>query len=408
MFLTGIGEVLTPIEDPCEYDAAWRSSLASYLFSAGVRSKDDFMCLRNEGGIMVAQQARSKRAGRKNAQKHAAAKVMRPVAPFNEHPECRSLTLDEWVQKMVFMMGEEAAGLQVSEDYRPIKTAMRWHEQDDSETAMKNRLEPLLLTDASLEVITLDLMGSLQYSSSIKAYERLFFCSRNDDFSLHPSIQRIQRLAMPWGPMRFCFGETKGSGDGAVEGNGCPRAKASDLWRALAANLGYDVLINMWGWKSRAHGLKDNSLKGTVESFRTVVTFMANNMLESLCTGAIGHKDASKMFSTLTALLKLLESRSKINIIEDMTKKIMGLTKSFMGVLNCAVPSIIRPEDGSINTEMIKAKLAAQQAIGRQPIEDDGEDKYREVMDKLMADSFGGEDGNGSVSDPFINSVSSE
>ena len=145
-----IGEVLTPVDDPCEYDASWRSSLASYLFSVGVRSKDDFTCLGVNGGIMAATQEQSKRNERHKtgegkrkqgkSKKPATIKAMRPVAPFSEHPEYRSLAKDEWVQKMVFMMSEEAAGLQISEDYRPIKTAMRWHGQDDSEAALKKRL----------------------------------------------------------------------------------------------------------------------------------------------------------------------------------------------------------------------------------------------------------------------------
>ena len=391
---------MTPVEDPCEYDAAWRFSLASYLFSAGVRSKDDFICLGNNGGIMVAAQEppkqteRHKVKGKKKKQgktkKPAAKKVVRPVAPFSEHSEYRSLASDEWVRKMVFLMSEEAAGLQISEDYRPIKMAMRWYGQNDSEAAMKKRLEPLLLTDASLDVIALDLIGSLQHKAIIKAYERLFFSSRDDDFNLHPSIQRIQKLAMPWGPLNLGateHKERKDSDTGVVEGNGRPRAKASDLWRVVAADLGYDALMTMWKWTARAHGLTDGSAGDMLKLPQVVITILLNNAFESLCAGTMGHKDAAKMLSSYTAtLLKLMDARRKNNDGE-----LDEATETLMSILQLVAPKMIIPKEGSpgmITDDEIRGRIAAQQAIENQPIEDAGEQVGFDITNQYIQDKI--------------------
>lgn len=391
MNIEGTGEVLTPVDDPCEYDAAWRFSLASYLFSVGVRSKDDFICLGDNGGIMVAAQeppkqaerhkTKGKKAKQGKTKKPAAKKVMCPVAPFSEHPEYRSLASDEWVQKMVFMMSEEAAGRQISEDYRPIKMAMRWYGQNDSEAAMKKRLEPLLLTDANLDVITLDLIGSLQNRAIIKAYERLFFSSRDDDFNLHPSIQRIQKLAMPWGPLNLGADECKDPDASVVEGDRRPRAKASDLWRVVAADLGYDALMTIWKWNAKAHGLTDGSAKDMLELPQIVITILLNNTFESLCAGTIGHKDAAKMLSSYaTTQLKLMEARRK----NGGNGELDDATKALMAILKAAAPKMYIPEEGSpgmITDDMIRERIAAQQAIDNQPIEDAGKHVVHEVID---------------------------
>ena len=400
MYLEGRGEVLTPVEDLCEYDVAWRFSLASYLFSIGMRSKDDFICLRDNGGIMIVTQEQPTKAERHKIRKGkkiqgktkepAVKKVMRPVVPFSEHSEYRSLASDEWVQKMVFMMNEEVAGQPLSEDFRPIKMAMRWYEQDDSEAAMKKRLEPLLLTDVSLDVIMLDLLGSLQHKSSIKAYERLFFCSRDDDFNLHPSIQRIQQLAMPWGTLNFGSGERKNAGTSVAEDDGRPRAKASDWWRVVAADLGYDALITIWGWNAKAHGLKDKSLRDSPVISTAVIAILVNNTLESLCVGTIGHKDAAKMVSTYTTLLKLMEPKSKDKKIEELKKSEEELLKAFLGVLQKTAPKMVLPDEGSIDkkNKEIQDRIDAQLAISNQPIEDVGEQVGRDVTNEYIWDKI--------------------
>ena len=277
---------MTPVEDPCEYDAAWRFSLASYLFSVGVRSKDDFMCLGDKGGIMAAAQGQPRQAGRQKTRgekkqgktkKPAAMKVVRPVAPFSEHPEYRSLASDEWVQKMAFLMNEEATGR--------------------------------------------------------------------------------------------------------------PRAKASDLWRVVAADLGYDALMTMWGWRTKAHGLKDASLKGMPGLSKAVIAILVNNVLESLCAGAIGHKDAAKMFSAYTALLKLMEDKSKHGSNGELTDS----DKALMSILQLVAPKMIIPKEGSpgmITDDEIRGRIAAQQAIENQPIEDAGEHVVHEIIDAQISDKI--------------------
>ena len=393
---------MTPLDDPYEYDAAWRFSLASYLFSEGVRSKDDFACLKTDGGIMVTTQERSKqlerrktREGRKKQGKVKNAvskKGLRPVVLFSEHPEYRSLASDEWVQNMVFMMSEEAAGRQVSEAYSPIKIAKRWYEQNDSEVAMKKRLEPLLLTDADLDVIALDLLGSTQGRSTIEAYERLFFCSRDDNFNLHPSIQRIQKLALPCGTLNLGTGERKEAGAGVAEDGRRSRTKASDLWRVVAANLGYEALITMWGWNGKAHGLKDGSCTDTLKHFKAIINILVYNVIESQCAGTIEPKDVAKMFSSYTALLKLMETTNKTSK-EDQDNCDQELMEAFLAVLQAAAPKMHVPregESGYITDSDIREAIAAQQAINKQPIEDAGEQVSREVIDEQISDNING------------------
>lgn len=402
MYLEGRGEVLTPLEDLCEYDVAWRFSLASYLFSIGMRSKDDFICLRDNGGIMIVTQEQPTKAERHKIRKGkkiqgkpkkpAVKKVMRPVVPFSEHPEYRSLASDEWVQKMVFMMSEEAAGHPLSEDYIPIKMAMRWYERNDSESDVKKKLEPLLLTDANLDVIALDLIGSPRGGAIIKAYERLFFCSRDDDFRLSPSIQRLQKLAMPWGPLNLGTGERKEAGAGVAEDDRRSRAKASDLWRVVAAKLGYEALITMWGWNGKAHGLKVGSCTDTLKHFKAIINILVYNVIESQCAGTIEPKDVAKMFSSYTALLKLMETTNKTSK-EDQDNCDQELMEAFLAVLQAAAPKMHVPregESGYITDSDIREAIAAQQAINKQPIEDAGEQVSRDVIDEQISDNING------------------
>ena len=55
MELPETGDVVTPIDDPCQFNPAWRSIVANYMFMAGVRSREDLESVSKTGGITVSQ-----------------------------------------------------------------------------------------------------------------------------------------------------------------------------------------------------------------------------------------------------------------------------------------------------------------------------------------------------------------
>ena len=53
MELSETGEVVTPLDDPCQFNPAWRSIVAGHLFTAGVRDKEDLDSIARFGCITV-------------------------------------------------------------------------------------------------------------------------------------------------------------------------------------------------------------------------------------------------------------------------------------------------------------------------------------------------------------------
>ena len=393
MNLPETGEVVTPLDDPCQYNPAWRSILACYLLSVGVRSRKDCESLsksgcvtvtrtvtrtvtQDDGGAAEAKDGKNKKKPKKKPkEKKVTETVLRPISPFHESSEYRSLVIDKWIVAHLSMMEEEIEGNGLSDESVPFKLAARWYMEPDSEAAMKKRIEPMLLTEIGMDIITMDIAGMPSMQPAIEAYEKMYFNCRDDSFNLSPSMQLIERFAMPWGPIKsFLRKWEELDEDGFCIQDGRPIAKDSDIWRAIAATMGYEALIYLWRWENRAHGLKDKSLGHMIElSWKASVS----KLMSDLYTGSIAHEDAARILSSYTAQMKFMSDDRREGGESDDT------TSAMLALLYTAAPKmreLVQGGAGMITDSDIQNRIAAQQAIDKTNVQDAG----RQVMDEVI------------------------
>lgn len=389
MNLPDIGEVITPIDDPCQFNPAWRSILAGYLFSFGRFTDDDVESISNTGCVTVTRTVTHK-AGKKGKSKakekkshRDIEKAIRAIPPFDKEPQYRVLATDRWIRDQMRMLDSIADGNPPSEDDAHLRLASRWYSEIDHEAAMKKRLEPLLLTDIGIDIITLDLIGIPSAQPAVEAYEKMYFNCRDENFNLNPSRQLIERFAMPWGPLKMFLRKWEDlDGDGFCIQDGRPIAKDSDVWRAVAATMGYEVLMYVWRWEGKAHGIKDNSLSRMIEmSWKASV----GRLLSDLYTGNIAHEDVARILASYTSQMKFMsDDRKEGGEGEDTTMAMLSL-------LYAAAPKmrqLVEGGEGMITDNDIRNRIAAQQAIDKQNIQDAGKQVADEVIEAQIADAI--------------------
>lgn len=404
MQLLDTEEVITPIDDPCQFVPAWRSIVAGYLFSMEVRTEEDLRSIAKTGSRPVKMTvivdkdednvSAKPKMGRKPKPKvkkftpktkTAVRTVYKPVPPFDTHPEYRCLASDKWIIASVISMDDCANGRPSTTVTAPLLLARRWYQEPDNEAAIKKRIEPLLLTGIDMDTITLDLMGVISWRPALEAYERMYFNCRVDNWEINPSMQLIQRFAMPWGPLKTWMREDDvvDVRSGLVIGDGRPLAKASDIWRAIAALLGYEALMFAWQWNNRCHGIKDNSVEHMIDLMWKA---SAARQLTDLFTGNVRHEDVARLLSAFTSQSKhIIDSRSNGASGEEGT-----VTKALMAVLYQTSPKMITidaEEEAARNSE-IQSRIQSQLAIAKQSVEDKGAQINQEVMDEQISNAI--------------------
>ena len=396
MNLAETGEVTTPLDDPCQYNPAWRSIVAGYLFSLGVRSDKDLKsisvtgCLEVEdtpiqeedGGEKPAKRPK-KRGPKPKKGKDVHKKKHVPVEPFHSKAEYRVFANDKWIAGYISMCDESVYGSALSECSVPYRLAERWYTEADSESIMRKRLEPLLLTDIGMDIITLDLIGLTGVQPAIEAYEKLYFNCREDDFSLSRPAQLISRFAMPYGPLKMYLRKWEELDDeGFCIQDGKPIAKDSDVWRAIAATMGYDALVYSWGWADRAHGVKGKTLADMITtSWKAAV----GRMISDLYSGNISHEDASRVLASYTSQLKYISDEKSGGGAGGAN----DTTKALMDILYLAAPKMVQfdaEEDASRNEE-IQSRIKSQLAISKQSIEDHGKQVEADIIDAQISEA---------------------
>lgn len=396
MLIPEEGDIVTPIDDPCQFHPAWRSIVAGYLYSMGVRGGEDLKSIAMTGGITVQEDVPDEPAPKpkkgKNGKKDKKAKTKqkprpkvsrRPVEPFSSEPKYRVFANDKWIALQIQAAEEYSNGDPPSDECVPLVLAGRWYHETDHEAAMKKRLEPLLLTGIGVDVITMDLIGLPGAQPAIEAYERLYYNCRVDDFSLNPSMQLIQKFAMPWGPLKTYLRKYEEvDEDGFVIGDGRPLAKDSDVWRAVAALMGYEALMYVWKWDRVAHGMKDNSIEHMLElSWKVSVS----KLFTALFTGDIAHEDAARILAAYTAQSKKIsdDRESRQGSGEGDT------TSALMEILRAVAPKMVSfsESDDSARNEEIQGRIAAQLAISKTSIEDKGPQVEAEIIDAQIEEA---------------------
>ena len=397
MNLPEIGEIVTPVDDPCQFNPAWRSLLANYLFSVGRWTKEGLDTLARTGCVTVTRtvtrtetvdekqkgaKSKSKKV-KKTVKKTVVEKTLRPVTPFKEHPEYRIFASDRWVATQIEWLNSAVDGSATTDNTAPYKLAQRWYEEPESEAAMRKRLEAMLLTEIGLDVIAFDLLGAPSAAVAVEAYERLYFNCRDDQFNLNQSTQLVMRMAMPYGPLKAFLRKWEHlDDDGFCEEDGRPIAKDSDVWRAVAATMGYEPLMYMWRWEGRAHGIKDRTLMHMMEvAWRASVARLMSDMF----TGTISHEDTAKALAAFTMQMKFISDDKKDGGEGDDT------TKALLAILEVAAPkmrALVPGSAGMITDNDIQTRIAAQQAINKQEIYDAGKQVSNEIIDAQITEAI--------------------
>jgi hypothetical protein len=144
--------IITPIDNPGQYDPDWRNSVAIALMNSGSRIDPAYARYRN----------------------------------------------DPWIKRQMGYYRAESRHTVLTRDQQRLRLANLWF-QCNSPSGVRFRLEPLLLTAVDYDVIALDILGSCDDLDAIVAYEKLYFNIRDEGGKLSRSCQLKQYFALPSG-----------------------------------------------------------------------------------------------------------------------------------------------------------------------------------------------------------------
>lgn len=311
--------IILPIDDPCAYEPSWRSSVAKAIID------------------------------------------LRPKLQSID-PMYKSYFQDKIVQKFVKYLRAESEGKQLTQEQSYLRVALMWYE-NPSPAGVRFRLEPLLLTGATMETIMLDISGGTVPIEVFNFYEKLFFNIRDDEGRLSKSCQLRQSFAMP-------------------NGDDLKDADSPEIWKAIAALMGYDVLMHVWMWKD-AHGL---SSKGS--DFLLDETWRAaqSRLFMNVFADKVGHKSLSDILGAYTSQFKMLKEQ-KLSSSDDN-----DTTKALMAVLYHTSPQMITIAQDvdtlSAETAAIQSRISSQLAIEKQKIEDKGSAVSNAVIDSQIEEAI--------------------
>ena len=309
--------VVTPLDNPCQFQPDWRSYVAMALAQSG-----------------------------------------RQRLPY-EYAEYED---DPWIARQADYLKAVASGKRLARRHRPVHMANLWA-QGSRPSDVKFRLEPLLLTSASMRVISLDIGGGTVDDEAFVAYERLFFNVRLDDGRLHPSCQLRQYFALPTGE----FDED---------------TPPEQLWKMIGALLGYDTLTSVWLWKD-AHGRKDDSQEAMLDEMWRVAQ---SRVFMSMFEDRIGHESMAKLLSALTSQTKMIHDSKESGDVG------LDTTRTLMAILYKASPQVIGAAKAvdaqSTMMRSIKDTLAAEAAISRVALPAGDKAAASGELNRLMASNF--------------------
>lgn len=153
--LYGNTSIVTPLDNPVQYDPAWRAAFAAAILDfPGARIDAEFL-------------------------------------PYKRDP---------WIQRQVEYLRSVRGNRPLTKEQRVLRTASTWY-QGNRPSDVKFKLEPLLLTAVGFDIISLDIGGGVVDDEVFKAYERLFFNVRKDDGAMHPSCQLRTYFSLPDGQL---------------------------------------------------------------------------------------------------------------------------------------------------------------------------------------------------------------
>lgn len=144
--------VVTPMDNPGQFDPDWRNSVALGIIESGGRIDPTYSRYQN----------------------------------------------DIWIRKQVSYLRAMNNKAQLTKEQALFRMAHLWF-QGTAPSDVRFRLEPLLLTAVPYSTIAFDILGSDEDAGAIKAYEKLYFNIRDNEGRLSRSCQLRQYFALPSG-----------------------------------------------------------------------------------------------------------------------------------------------------------------------------------------------------------------
>lgn len=187
--------IVTPLDNPGQFDPDWRNLIAMGLMDSGGRFSDI-------------------------------------------DPAYARYGFDPWIRKQVAYLSALRKGAPLTGEQSRYRLASLWF-QGNSPSDLRFRLEPLLLTAVSYRVIALDILGDAEDMATIEAYEKVYFNIRDKEGRLSRSCQLRQYFALPSGQFT-------------------QDTPPEQMWKMIGSLFGYDTLVSIWMWKD-AHGIVNNS-----------------------------------------------------------------------------------------------------------------------------------------------------
>ena len=311
--------IITPVDDPCAYEPSWRHLLAQALIDLRPKHKS----------------------------------IEAIYRPYLE---------DRFILKYVKTLRRISQGKPLTDEQSYIRMARQWFD-NPSPAGVRFRLEPLLLTTASIDTIMLDISGGTVPADVFKFYEKLFFNIRDEEYTLSKSCQLRQAFALP-------------------NGDDMGDASPQEVWKAIAGLMGYDVLMHVWMWKD-AHGL---STKGPEFLLDETWKAAQSRLFTSVFTDRVGHKSLADILAAYTSQFKTLKDYNQTSTGGNDT------TKALMAVLYQTSPkmvSVARDVDAlAAQNAEIQARISSQLAIEKQEIEDRGKEVGHEVVEAQIVEAI--------------------
>ena len=269
---------------------------------------------------------------------------------------------DPWVQAQYNYLRAVRDGKRLTKEQKALKLASTWY-QGNRATDVKFKLEPLLLTPASFEIITMDIGGGSVDQDVFRAYERLYFNARMDNGEMHKSCHLRTFFAMP-------------------DGNVNEDTPNEMMWRVVASSLGYGAVVSMWLW-SGAHGLRNLS-----QDFLILETWRAAQAL-------LIRRMASQQISNfdLTQILKVYVEHERMRK-ETASSDTLGTQSigALAGVLAMTAPVILNAAKEVDKlpelTAAVQARIAAQRNINMTGVIDAGVDRGKDGLDQMIDAEF--------------------
>lgn len=234
---------------------------------------------------------------------------------------------DEYIRKQAEFL-RAVKDDKVTKDQDAYRYALRWAKQEKY-SGSKFKIEPLLLTPVSTDVIAKAMSGKALTKDPFEMYERLYFNIRDENWELNQSCHLRMYFALP------------------EQAKVTQETQIPELWKVVGVQGGYMGLCRLWVWHS-APGVEDfDSRYLAQEAWRTAQA----TMLERIVKGQM------KDFDLINWAGKFTESERLRNETNGTDTGANKMATMLLDVLSQAAPKVLEVSRTVDETAALNAKL---------------------------------------------------